>query len=371
MRLLSLSACMTGVAVRLPVGARRVLCAGAVPALAVAAALALAPASAYATHTVHPEFSMSIVEGETTQPEDVIAHTSASANLHAEVALSIIRGGVTVYRSTGREGAWLAQVPQIGDVVQLESPPGTVIASVVYDGLPSMDPTVCAGSTNFSGQRSAGQTVAGAFFSVSPAPYFAKGGFGFAQVTLLSGSSFGGSFLVPLALGQTVAAAESLESPLAGGAVFTYESENVRPVGPCPPPPPPPTAPPPPPPALQGAILKLAHTTIRALLRHGLSDVVGINVPGTVTQDLYLQNGTLPASAAAHGRHHKPAALLLARGTATAKVPGKVTVVLHLTRRGRKRLRSAHRATVVLLTTLHSNTGAKLNLGRRSFTLHR
>jgi hypothetical protein len=363
MRILSRSACTTCAASRW----RRVMLAGS----ALALAALLAPAGTYAHAPEHQEYSMSIVEGETTQPEDTVAHVSAYANMHADVALSILRGGVTVYRSTGKEGAWLSQVPQLGDVVQLESPPGRLIASIVYDGLPSMDATVCAGSTNFSGQRSAGQTVAGAFFSVSPAPYFNKSGFGFAQVTLLSGSSFGGGFLVPLALGETVAASESLESPLPGGAVFTYESETVRPVGACPPPPPPPPAPPPPPPALQGAILKLAHTSIHALLRHGLTDVVGINVPGTVTQDLYLQNGTLPASAATRGRRHKPAALLLARGTATAKVPGKVTVVLHLTTRGRNRLRAAHRASVVLLTTLHSATGVKLNLARRSFTLHR
>ena len=45
-------------------------------------------------------------------------------------------------------------------------PGGTIVGSVVYDGLPSIDPTVCAGSTNFSGQRSAGQTVEGSYFSM-------------------------------------------------------------------------------------------------------------------------------------------------------------------------------------------------------------
>ena len=41
----------------------------------------------------------------------------------ASVAVSIIRGGITVYRSvTSNGGTGLSQVPQVGDVVTLESP---------------------------------------------------------------------------------------------------------------------------------------------------------------------------------------------------------------------------------------------------------
>jgi hypothetical protein len=109
-----------------------------------------------------PEYSLSIVEGESTQPEYGIAHTSAWAHPASSIGLSIVRGGITVARDTGHEGAWLSQVPQVGDVVDVEAPIGTLVGSVVYDGLPSIDPTVCAGSVNFSGQRSAGQTVTGA-----------------------------------------------------------------------------------------------------------------------------------------------------------------------------------------------------------------
>jgi hypothetical protein len=124
---------------------------------------------------------------------------------------------------------------------------------------------------------------------------------------------------------------------------------------------------------LQGSILKLSHTTIRALLKSGWRDVVGINLPGTVTQDLYLVGGTLPAYASSrHHTHKEPPALLLARATATAKTAGTVTLVLRLTRRGRAKLRSARSAHVVLLTTLRSTSGAKLLvLERRSVTLHR
>jgi hypothetical protein len=259
-------------------------------------------------------------------------------------------------------------------VVSLQSPAGSTVGAVVYDGLPSIDPTVCAGSTNFSGENSPGETVKGTYFTETPNdPYSPeRTDFGRAQVTMLSGTSFGGSFLSPLALGQTISAVESLETPLAGGAVFDYKSETVRPVGACPVPPLPPPSPPPPPPALQGALLKLLHMTIRSLLKSGLRDHVTINQPGTVTQDLYLENGKLPAYAANNSKHHKkPLALLLARGAVTATSAGTVTVVLKLTAKGRNKLRSTKNAKVVLLTTLHSSSGAKLNLERRTVSLHR
>ncbi len=94
---------------------------------------------------------------------------------------------------------------------------------------------MCAGSTNFSGQRTAGYTVEGGYYTVVPHPsYFARRNGGLAQVQVLTGSSFGGGFLTPLVSGETVYAVESLTSPLAGGATFTYSSENDRPVGGCP-----------------------------------------------------------------------------------------------------------------------------------------
>lgn len=345
-----------------------------VSGLVLLAVCAVAPA--WATPPAPPRYSLSIVEGETTQPEDVIAHTSAHVERASHLAVLIIRGGVTVYEDRGSEWAGLSQVPQVGDVVTLQSPIGTAVGSVVYDGLPSIDPTVCAGSANFSGQRSAGETVEGGYYTeaVHTTPYhteFERSNVGQAQVTSLSGASFGGSFLKPLAAGQTVWASESLETALPGGAVFTYSSENSRPVGACPLPPPPVVTPAPP--ALQGSILKLLHTTIRAFLKSGWRDQVGINQAGTVTQDLYLVGGTLPVFAASRHHAHKkpPPALLLARATATATTAGTITLVLRLTPRGRARLRLAKNAHVVLLTTLRSISGSKLVLERKSATLHR
>ncbi len=330
------------------------------------------PAAASATHA--PEYSLGIVEGETTLPEYSIAHTSGEAPPGASVAVSIIRGGVVVARSTGTEGAWISQVPQVGDLVTLESPVGSTVQAITYDGLPSMDPTVCAGSTNFSGQRSGALEVEGEHYLVVQHPnYVATHGKGHAQVTSLVGSSFSGNFLMPLALGETVQATEFVRTTLASGAIFSYSSETDRPVGACPAPPPPPP-PPPPPLALQGSIFKLARTSIHRFLKSGWLDEVTINQPGMVIQDLYLQDGKLPAFASSKGKHHRrkiSPAQLVARGSATAKAPGTVSVLIRVTAKGRSLLRHRGQVRLVLVTTLHSNTGAKLNLARRSVTLKR
>jgi len=338
------------------------------------ACLLAAPASA---KPGPPVYTLKISEGETTIPEDSIAQTSGSVeNGSGSVQVSIVRGGIVIAREHGTSSAGMAQVPQVNDVVNLEAPIGTVVGSVDYDGLPSMEPTVCAGSTNFSGQNSTGETVKGS--AVSLAVQIEKYGssvvrsnFARAQVTILSGTTFGGSFLAPLELGQTVTATESLETPLAGGAVFDYVSENSRPVGACPvvvvPPPPPP-----PPPALQGTLFKLPHVTLLSLLKSGLRDRVTINQPGTVTQDLYAEGGTLPAFAAS-AKHHKkpPPALLLARGGVVASSAGTVTVSLKPTAKGRLKLKSAKSLKAVLVTTLRTSSGAKLNLAHRTVSLRR
>jgi hypothetical protein len=355
---------------RLSVACLLVLGASLVPS---AAALA-APAQA------SPEYFLSIVEGETTRPEEPILSTSASVRHAHQVTLSIVRGGLVVAKDTGNEYAWLSQVPQPGDLVTVANQAEQVVGSVAYDGLPSLDPTVCVGSASFSGQRSAGDTVEGGYYSFGSHtdPYGHTNWFrtssGQAQVTTLAGSGFAGNFLTPLMLGQTVWASESLQTPLPEGGTFTYSSENDRPVGACPLPPPPVVVPAPP--ALQGTLLKLVRTTIVKLLKSGWSDQVTINQPGKVVQDLYLSGGTLPAFASSakakrHKSKPKPKALLLARGSTSATTGGKVTVHLRVTARGRSRLKHATSVKAVLVTTLISKSGAKLSLGRRTVSLHR
>ena len=344
-------------------------------ALALPASLA-APAAA--TGSKGPHYDLRIAEGSTALPEyeGPFSYASGSANNEAQVAVTLIHNGLTVDRQV-RKGGASVQGPQVGDVVTLESPVGTLIASVVYDGLPSADATVCAGSTNFSGTNTAGNVVEGNY--VQRTPRFDSYGhfdeltttaFGEAQVKTLSGTTFGGSFLKPLTIGEDVIVTESLKTPLLSEGTYTYTSETERPVGPCPVPPPVFIPRPVTPPPLQGAFAKLLHTSIRALLKGVARDVITINQPGTVVQDLYLKGGTMPAHASAKKHHKAPPALLLARGSATAKAPGQVAIVLHPTRHGRARLRSAHKLTVVLITTLRTTGGARLDLPRHTLTLH-
>lgn len=350
-------------------------------ACALCAVAVVLASPAYAHETSAPKYSLKIVSGETTQPEHDIAGVSAGASQRAPVRVRILQGATILYQNTGTEG-WtgVSQVPSVGDTVTVESPLGTIVGSVSYDGLPSIESTVCAGSASFSGQRSGAETVEGGFYTDLPLtdPYGHVYGYeaaarGQAQVTLLSGTSFGGNFLTNLQLGETVYASEAVEVPLGGGSIFTYESETVRAVGSCPAPPPPPApAPAPVIPPLQASLAKILGVTINALFKHGFSDHVYVNQAGTVTQALYLQGGTLPAYAAsAHHKHKLAPAMLLARGAASAHAAGDVTVVLHLTRAGRGRLRHAKNAHAVLVTTVTSATGVKVTLAHRSITLHR
>src|ERR1700689_4635256 len=120
-----------------------------------ACAVSAAPAAAWEEEPKAPEYSLKVVEGETTVPEESILSTSGEVRIprdrNVQVTLRIEHDGLTVAQNTGSEGGtWLSQVPQVGDVVYLEAPTGNVVGSVVYDGLPSMEPTVCAGSTSFS-----------------------------------------------------------------------------------------------------------------------------------------------------------------------------------------------------------------------------
>jgi hypothetical protein len=341
-------------------------------------------APAFAWSSSHgPQYTLAIVEGETTLPEyQQVAVTSGKVEgvgSNQQVAVSIVRNGTTVYRDVENDSsAWLSQVPQPGETVTLESPVGTLIGSVQYDGLPSISASVCAGSTNFSGENSSGDTVEGSYVTYSPQtdPYghvsVQSSNYGQAQVKTLSGTAFGGSFLAPLALGETVAATESLKTPLAGGGTYTYVSELQRPVGACPVPPPP-FDPPSLPIVLQGSLLKLPHVTTLMLLKSSWRDQVSINQAGTVTQDLYLAGGKLPAFAARAGKHHHkmPSATLLARGTAMATGAGTVSVLLKPTADGRRKLKSAKSVDAILVTTLRTSAGQTFDLARHSLTLRR
>jgi len=252
-----------------------------------------------------------------------------------------------------------------------------VVGSDVYDGLPTLDPSTCVGSTTFEGNNTSGFTVEGSYvtYTLLSAKHhdIKESNRGQAQVKSLTGTSFGGSFLAPISAGATVTAKEELKTPLAGEATYVYISERTEPANKtCPAPPSPPPPPPPPPlvTPLAGALVTLGHTGIRTVLKLGYRDHVSINQAGTVTQELFLRGGKLPATAA---RRHKktPPALLLARGTAKASAAGTVSVVLKLTAAGRRKLKSSGRLNAILVTTLRTGNGQIDTLAPKSLTLHR
>jgi hypothetical protein len=344
-------------------------------AVALPVLFAIAPASAWANgHGT--QYTLEVIEGENTIPQyESVAGTVAKVEPSAPVAVSIIRNGTTVYKSEGEGWASVPQVPQPGETVELESPVGHVIGSNVYDGLPTIDPSTCVGSTNFEGDNTSGFTVEGSYITLTLLSArrheVKRSGFGVAQVKTLTGTSFGGSFLAPIAAGATVMVTESLKSALPGEATYTYASERVEPANAtCPVPPPPP----PPPPLvtpLHGALVSLGHSKIKLVLRSGYRDRVSINQAGTVTQDLFLRGGKLPAAAASHHKRKTPPALLLARGVTRTGAAGTVSVVLKLTAAGKRKLKSAGSLNAILLTTLRTANGQLDTLAPKSLTLHR
>lgn len=335
---------------------------------------AIAPASAWAS-SHGTQYKLEVTEGENTIPQyESVAGTAASVEPRASIAVSIVRNGITVYRSEGYEWASVPQVPQPGETVVLESPVGHVVGSDVYDGLPTIDPSTCVGSTNFEGENTSGFTVEGSYITytlLSARKHeVERSGFSQAQVKTLTGTSFGGNFLAPINAGATVMVSESLKSALPGEATYTYISERVEPANATCPAPPPPPAPRPLVTPLQGTLVALGHSKIKLVLRSGYRDNVSINQAGTVTQDLYQRGGKLPATAASH--HKKtPPAVLLARGVARATAAGNVSVVLKLTAAGRRKLKSAGSVNAILLTTLRTGNGQIDTLAPKSLTLHR
>jgi len=182
-------------------------------------------------------YELSIVGGSAADGSSV-AGTFAGADSDAPVELVIVHNGAVVVSGTN----FTTQTPAVGDLVQVQSPPGTTVAQITYDGLPTLDASVCAGSTSFSGQSTPNAPVSGSVYTSQGTGYGGSGTQQVAQVGTPSGGSFSGSFLSPITLGETVEANESLDIPLSGGDELFYYSENDRPVGACPSTTPAPTA---------------------------------------------------------------------------------------------------------------------------------
>ena len=183
---------------------------------------------------------------------------------------SIIRGGTTVVQRHRRKVArGSRRYRRWAIVVTLESPVGTRSGSIVYDGLPSIDPTVCVGLHELlrrehvrlhGRRRSSTRRVAEA----RPLRAFTGG---IRPARRSAGENAVGHDLRRHLPPPAGARRDRRRDRVAQNASrrrsdLHVHQRNDRPVGACPAPPPPP----PPPPALQGVIVKLVHSTIHKLL---------------------------------------------------------------------------------------------------------
>ena len=70
-----------------------------------------------------------------------------------QIAISLQRGGAVIADNTGTDAAYRDVVVQPGDVLTA-SVDGQQVFNRAYDGLPTLDASVCGNATSFSGLRS-------------------------------------------------------------------------------------------------------------------------------------------------------------------------------------------------------------------------
>jgi hypothetical protein len=81
------------------------------------------------------------------------AYSPSGGRQHVPLTVKLVRRGSVVATSAYiAYGVAIREVPRVGDVMRFESPPGKLVANVVYDGTPTIVPRVCAGATAASGR---------------------------------------------------------------------------------------------------------------------------------------------------------------------------------------------------------------------------
>lgn len=275
------------------------------------------------------------------------------------IRLRVTRGGTVVGEGVGTNAA-AARVPaQAGDVITIERPVGTVVDTFAFDGTPTATP--CAGAQTLQGGR--GPDARLTLRVLDPA---GTGSSPVRQRGILSAPSpttYAAIFPAPLVLGQRVRAVMKYVATSERYVV----SNLTAPVGSCVPAAAPDTTRP------TGTLLKLSakklRTAIRALLKGTFSSQVRVSEPSRVAQTLVAADGTLPAKAAAAKKGRK--ATVIAKGKATARKAGTVTVRLKPTAAGKKKLKRAKRITLVLITTLTDGAGNTRTLKATRLTARR
>jgi hypothetical protein len=290
----------------------------------------------------------------------------------SNVSVSIERGGVTVASSTNYWSAEVDVAPRAGDVLKV-TVNGQPVFNRVFDGRPTFDASLCGTVTSFTGLRSSATTAVNWLGAYLPGANYSAAGTATGSLMTLAGETFGAAFSRPV--GPDWIVYTSTRETVGG---VDFDSYFSRRVGVCasagqqpqaqPAPTPRDTTPP------TGTLLG-GKTPIRgglsALLGGKARSIVVVGEPGvTVTQAVYLADGSkLPAEAAA--KRTKPRRpTLLASGRAVSKAAGKLTVKLHATKKART-LRRRHKLRVAIVTTLRDRAGNIKRLPVKRLTLER
>jgi hypothetical protein len=269
------------------------------------------------------------------------------------LSLSVSHGGG---RATAPAGSGsLADVSSplaAGDVITIGC--GGRVVSFAYDALPSIGPAACAGSRTINGGLSVGgMLILAVARPGNNVPYTRA-----SQVatTIPAAGSYAGRFPRPLLATDVVRVDEFVRGAI-NGLLVDYYSIQERVAGACA------TA------AAPRGSVALVHRRplLPEFLHRGLATRVSDDQPGTVVENLYLDDGApLPAHAARRTRKPTP----IGRGSATITKAGKVTLTVRPNASGR-RLSPSHSVRALLLTTLRNRAGASRTLAVKRITLAR
>ena len=345
----------------------------AVACLAFAIPLGLA-ASAHAAVTKHVYFNIGTYPAGFTshnqQPRPAGAYYDGSyyqtSGPYVPTRVEQVRGGAVVVPTPAAP-----VTVEVGDVFRVvDAKTGATLAQTTFDGNPQFLSTSCIGQNGFSGTRAADATVT--VQKIAPPPLrsspdyvvLSQDRYRPGRVRSLGDGLFGGVFETAIGAGEFLQATQTTDT-------FTADTETTvtttvtRAAGACPPPVPDTTGP-----KITSFDLGSPALTIAQYLKFGLTSFVGTSEPGTISEAIYLSNGTkLPASAAKRAKQPKPRLVLLGSGKATASVAGVTKVVVKPSKAARRALRGQRRVKVVLITSVRDLAGNVTNRPAVKITL--
>ncbi|MBJ7331653.1 MAG: hypothetical protein JHC95_17290 [Solirubrobacteraceae bacterium] len=284
-----------------------------------------------------------------------------------------LRGGVEIAAQTRTSQTGGSVSVKSGDVFNvLDTTTGDTILSYTYDGRPSLDATTCVGQTAFSGQRTGDSEIW--LQETGSLSEYMKGTYQNGKLGTSGTGTFSGQFPRALTAGRFLLMVQTLRVTDTTGANAWIEIYSSSAVAACPVPPVDAPKPTPAPDTTKptvgkavlpkGNALKLANFLIK-----GFSTTVTINEPGTVTQQLFLNNGAKLTAKTAAKSKKKAKPVLLAKGSTVSKVAGKVKVKIKATKAGKKAIKGKRTVKAILVTTVKDLAGNTSTPSQAKLTL--